>query len=193
MKTILTAFILFFYFFLFGQNEDSLLLLIEQIEITRLSTDEEHQEFLEYIWDIDQGIRKTETHTIKEFGYGSAEHDSILTKWVGIDRYLFNSIREYLSIYPYPKKNDFGWYANSVPILVFHHVAGTPEDIDLKRLYFPIFFSAYKKHDISENQIWMYLYRLYSQINKNDYVNQELGDEDQIEEMIILLDLKREQ
>jgi hypothetical protein len=174
---------------MFAQKEDSIILIVDQVEISSLSSKKEHKAFLKQVWDIDQGIRETEMNVSAEFGYGSPEHDSIFEKWVNIDRYLFDKIREYLSIHPYPQRSKLGASACFTPLIVFHHVAGIPEDIDLKKMYFSTFFKAYEQGDIYEGDLWMFLYRLYSQIKNEKYVNQELGDKGQIKEMIEILQL----
>lgn len=167
------------------------MMVADQVEISSLSSSQEHKAFFRLIWDLDQSIRKTERDVVAEFGYSSPKHDSIVAIWETIDRFTFNKMREYLSIHPFPSRDKYKASPGLTIITVFHHVPGTPEDIDLKRLYFPIFFKAYENGDLYIGDLWMFLYRLYKQINNENYVNQELGDEEQIEEMVRLLELEK--
>ena len=176
--------------FVFGQNEDSILLVLESINIGELKLVEEHKTFLINVNDADQGIRGTVMRVEEEFGYGSGQHDSIFKKWLEVDRYLFNAIVLYLEYHPHPS-GEMDKKACSTPNLVFHHVPGNERELELKKKYFPVFYNAYKTEIISSGMIWMYLYRLHEQLTEVTYEDYELGEIDQIEDMINLLGLKR--
>lgn len=173
-----------------AQKKDSLLLAIDQVEIASLNPNMAHKKFFKDIWDLHQGMQKTELKISYKFGYLSAEHDSILQVILELNSYLFDKTREYLSTHPYPQKDELGAFATKIPLLVFNQAATTSETIDLKKLYFPKFFKSYERGDIHSGDLWMMLYRLYAEIKGENYVNQELGDEGQIKEMIRLLELK---
>ena len=172
----------------FSQMEDSLLPIVKKNKIKSLKSEESKIEFLENIYKIDQGIRETVTLTEEKFGNRSPEHDSVFYKWVEIDRILFEKTVKYLEVYPYPRI-EMGQIPCYTPQLIFHHVAGNPKDIELKKKYFTVFYQAYKDGSISSGAIWFYLHRLYSQIMEKEYNDQISREEDQIEEMIIELGL----
>jgi hypothetical protein len=190
MKNIVSIAAICFCQILFGQDEDSILIILKSNEVSSIITDEEHKEFLINAYLVDQGIRETVLRTEEEFGFRSHEYDSVFYRWVDIDRYLFNTIVEYLEIHSHPKK-ELGETACSTPILIFHHVAGKPQDLDMKKQFFPIFYIAYKNESITSGEIWIYLYRLYGQIFKEQYSNSDIGEAQQIEELVELLELKR--
>lgn len=175
----------------FSQIEDSLLSIVKNVEITSLNTEASKAQFLENIFDIDQGIRASLSDVELQHGRESSEFHSISTKWAEIDNFLFKKTVTFLEHYSYPTK-EMGWKACYTPQLILHHVAGKPEEIDLKKKFIPVFYEAYKDEVISASSIWMYLYRLYKQINNKDYENYNLGEEDQIEEMITKLELLKE-
>lgn len=191
MKFSLAIFTIFFGQLIHAQNEDSLILEIDQIDISSLSSPKEHKAFFKLVWDLDQGIRKSEMNVVAEDGYGSHKHDSILKIWESVDLFAFNKMREYLSVHPFPSREKYNALPSLTIVTVFHHAAGTPENIDLKKMYFPTFFKAYEDGNVYSGDIWMFLYRLYQQVKQEVYVNQELGEEEQIVEMIDLLELNR--
>ena len=173
-----------------AQNEDSLVKVLKGIEINSITSLEEHKEFLINVNNADQGIRETVFSTEEEFGFGSIQYDSAFYKWVAIDRYLFEIVVDYLKRYSYPEK-VMGVTPCSTPILIFHHVQGKQEDLILKKNFFPMFYEAYLNETITSSEIWFYLFRLYGQITAEKYLNSEIGEEQQIEELIEHLELKR--
>lgn len=175
------------------RQEDSLLLVLDQIEISSLNSTKATLAFFKTISDLTSIIEKTKIGSANDFGFGSTKHDSVLEVSEKIDQYLFDKMREYLSLYPYPKRGGKSehFLPSSVIMKVFDQADETPENIDLKKFYFPIFYQAYKEKDIYSGDFWTLLYHMYNHINDTTYVNFEDSEEEQIEEMINLLDLDR--
>lgn len=173
-----------------SQQKDSILLILESTDIGDLRTPQDKASFLENIWDADQGIRNAELFYHTTYGYGSQEHDSIVKRMFEVDRFLFNQVVSYLEHHSHPDI-ELRKTACSTPCLVFHHVPGNKNDIELKKKYFPQFYISYQKGNLSSGELWMYLFRLYQQITLSEYADRELGEEDQIEDMINLLNLRR--
>lgn len=173
-----------------AQQKDSILLILEYTDIGDLRTSQDRASFLEKIWDVDQGIRNAELLCHTKYGYGSHEHDSIMKLMFEVDRFLFNQVVSYLEHHSHPDI-ELRKTACSTPCLVFHHSPGNKNDIELKKKYFPQFYISYQKGSLSSSQLWMYLFRLYQQITLSEYADRELGEEDQIEDMINFLNLRR--
>ena len=190
MKNKLIILAICFYQGVLGQNIDSTMSIIKSTDIGSIKTNDEHKEFLINIYTLDQEIRKTMFLIEQEFGFRSPEYDSCFYLWMDVDRLLFNTTVEYLKFHSFPKK-DLGRTACYTPILIFHHVAGTPEDLTMKKEFFPLFYIAYKNESITSGDIWFYLNRLYDQILKKEYSNYEIGEVQQIEELVEILELKR--
>ncbi len=76
-------------------------------------------------------------------------------------------------------------------IRVFTYANDTPENIDLKKLYFPKFYQAYKQKDIYSGDVWNFLHTLYRQVRYEEYNNFEHSEGEQIEMMIDALQLER--
>ncbi|AEA45658.1 hypothetical protein [Fluviicola taffensis] len=174
----------------FGQNEDSLLTVLKSIDIEALKHSENQKEYLEMVFDLDQSIRISFDRIQQEFGRESKETDSIIKKWREIDEVLFKSMVQYLRSHSYPEKN-LGEIPCFTPQLVFHHVSGTEDELELKREFFPMFYKAYRTGVIDEGAIYFYLYRFYGQIFKEQY-DSDLGQVEQIEDLINKLELETE-
>lgn len=158
-------------------EEDSLFKVVERTKVKSLKTEDKRIVFLENLNDLDQGVRDMVANVEQTFGYRSPEHDSAFQVWVNVDRLLFEKTVDYLEVYSYPRK-EMGGKACVTPILIFHHVSGTPNDLLLKRNYFSLFYQAYKSESIGQNFLWFYLFRLYQQVKKETYTDQTLREEE---------------
>ena len=96
---------------------------------------------------------------------------------------------DYLSQFKHPT-NEHGEIACYTPQLIFHHVSGTSEDLELKEKFFPIFYQAYLEGNLESNSIYLYLYRMHTQILNQEY-HSEMNEDDQIEDLIQLLQLMK--
>ncbi len=177
---------------LFAQMSDSLLTLVESAEIASLSSTEKQKEFLTIIFKTDQEIRTEWKIAEMQLQKESEKYKRFWDKLCRTDSILFMKTKEYLDEFKHPNK-EHGDLACYTPQLIFHHASlyNFPNLLELKTNYFPLFYKAYQKDNLEQNAIWFYLFRLYQQVEKQTYVNYELGDAAQIEEMIDLLNLKR--
>lgn len=174
----------------YAQKEDSLLNVIQSTSFDSLSSQEKHKNYLQAIFELDQEIRNSSTLIIQEFGYKTIQHTEIVEKQKEIDRFLFNTMVDYLNIHGHPSK-ELGEIACYTPQLIFHHVSGTSEDLELKEKFFPFFYQAYLDGAINGNSIYFYLFRLHSQILNQEYKS-ELNEEEQIKDLIEILQLNKE-
>lgn len=188
MNCTITIILIFLSTLGFSQREDSLLAIVENTLIDSLNNPQKQKDFLQVMFDLDQEIRNSVSTVEQTFGNSSSQYDSIVYKWKRIDRTLFNLIIEYLNQHDHPKL-EMGEIACYTPQLIFHHVSGTKEDIKLKQDFFPMFYRAYK--DGAVKDIYFYLFRLHSQIKHSTYTS-ELNEDEKIEELIDILDLKKE-
>ena len=187
MKNRLTILFILALSISFGQNEDSLLLKLESIDIETFEKNEDKKEYLELVFNLDQAIRESYDKIHLEFGRESKEFFSIIKKWREVDSILLSSMIKYLETYSYPKK-ELGELACYTPQLIFHHTSGTVKELELKRRFFPTFYSAYKETAIDEGAMYFYLYRLYGQVFKEEY-SSDLGQEEQIMDLINKLNI----
>ncbi len=176
-------------YFSLAQKEDSLQSIIQSTSLDTLSTQENHTAYLQTIFNLDQEIRSSASSILQQTGSKSEEYYNIIERQKEIDRFLFNIMVEYLNIHGHPTK-EFGEIACFTPQLIFHHVSGTSEDLELKERFFPVFYQAYVDEAINANSIYFYLFRLHGQILNQEYKS-ELNEEDQIEELIELLQLSK--
>lgn len=183
------------------------MLAIDQIEIPTLTSPTKVRLYFKDISDLTRSIKTTETSIIAEFGFKSSQHDSILLVEESINRYLLLKAREYLSIHQYPRRIEgdtirtdkdpemffigVDVIASSTVIKIFVNAAETPENLDLNKLYFPKFYRAFEQGHIYSGSLWNLLYGMYRQEKGAEYVNLELGEDEQIEDMIDQLELKR--
>lgn len=209
MKSALIVFTFCLSHLIFAQNEDSLMFVIDQVEISSLNTRDASRAYFNNVSDLSIGIQNRKMEIVAEFGFKSAEHDSILQLEETINSFLLLKMREYLSLYPYPKRltgdtirseenNEILYIgldaiASTTVIRVFINATGNPEEIDMKRLYFPRFYQAYKRGDIYSGALWNLLHGLYRQVKHEEYLNLELTEGEQIEMMIDKLQLKRKE
>ncbi|MBL1278904.1 MAG: hypothetical protein COA33_001430 [Fluviicola sp.] len=151
------------------------------------------KDFLEVIFVADQKIRDSASIIQEKYGFNSKEHQLIYRRHFSVDSILFERIIAYLDSFGHPAKEKDGFRSGTI-YTVFHHSASSINGasyIEIKQKYFPLFYQAYLSGDVKEGGVWLYLYRLYAQMKKNEYVNYELGDTAQIEEMIDILGLSR--
>ncbi|MDG1332411.1 MAG: hypothetical protein P8P74_08775 [Crocinitomicaceae bacterium] len=206
MKYVIILFTLCLSQLLFAQKEDTLMQFIDQTDISSLHSNKEKQLYFKRISDLHLGIQNREMEVTTEYGFDSQERDSILELRQTINQFLLEKMREYLSIHPYPARSDgdtikiegtneryIAWdgLACNTIIKVFIHAPDTPENIDLKKLYFPTFYRAYEQKYIYSGHLWNLLHGLYRQVKMEDYINLELAEDEQIEIMINELELKR--
>jgi len=190
LNYILIAFLCFQTVIGYAQKEDSLLNVIKSTNLEFLPTTQRNQDYLETIFKLDQEIRNAVTIVLQQDGLESKAYENIIEKQKEIDRYLFNKMVDYLTIYGHPSA-ELGEIACFTPLLIFHHVSGTSEDLELKESFFPIFYQAYLKGSLESNSIYFYLFRLHSQIFNREFES-ELNEENQIEFLIQLLHLQKE-
>jgi hypothetical protein len=192
-----------------AQKEDSLLNAIDQVEISSLTSREATKAYFKDVSDLFLGVQNQGTAIASEYGFKSTEHDSILLLEETINEFLLLKMREYLSIHSYPTEGigdtmrviqedgtEVVYLAKDViasltAIKIFVNAADTPENIDLKKLYFPMFYQAYKHKDIGSSSLWNLLHGLYRQVKHEEYANFDLSEEEQIEILIDELQLRR--
>lgn len=208
MKLTLTILALCLTQLTFSQKEDSLMLVIDDVDISLIQSRDQIRTYFNDIFHLDMGIQNSYARILNESGFDSAEFDSISNKQEMINEFLLLKMREYLSIHPYPTRASGDTIrrmegdeklvfvtqdviASRTLINVFVNAPVTSDNLDLKMLYFPKFYQAYKQGDINSSALWNLLFGMYRQIKGEDYQNFEHGEEEQIEMMIDTLGLNR--
>lgn len=171
----------------FSQIEDSLFSIVKAVNIKTLTSEKSRVEFLENMYDVDQGIRQTFAYIQQTYGNNSLEYNEGVRKHKEMDSCLFIKTIEYLNLYSYPPI-EMGSKACSTPQLIFHH-AWNSGAVEIKIEFFQMFYLAYKSNSIGQGFFWLYLFRMYQEIKRTEYSDQTLREEEQIEAMISELGL----
>jgi len=127
-------------------------------EIAALETLEDKKDYLEKIFDEDQGTRGPEGSDIMlQYGKDSKEFmDYVKAQWKQ-DELNLHKIEKYLEKYPYPDEDQFGWKAASAPWTVIHHQT----DLDKRNRNFDTLYQAYKDGHLDDGALSFYLGRTY--------------------------------
>lgn len=163
--------------------EQSLPLNIIQ-KIDSLNTDNQKQEFLEYIVDEDQKIRREISDILLKYGYDSDEHRESIDRMKIQDQENVLKIEYYLKKYGNPSIVKHGDKASYAPWLVIHH----SYTIEARRRNFKYLFEAYLNKDLEEDSFSLYLNRLYNITHGENF---EVPDgEEEIPSIITALNLE---
>ncbi len=125
--------------------------------LSELNSIEKQTQFLEMIYDRDQGIRKQSRNIENEHERESKEYDEQIYKYRNTDMTNLELIEAYLDKYGHPTIKMHSQKATGTPILVVHHAS----EIKPRLKYFDPFYKAYKKGDIDGGMFTFYLGRLY--------------------------------
>jgi len=116
-------------------------------------------EYLEYIYTIDQEIRgEKSSELLLEFGENSEEYKNFLFKMDSIDGLNYKRIELFLENFDYPDKKAFSKNATLTPWLVIHHNL----DLEKRLKNFDILHKAYQNENLSISQFDLYLRRTYN-------------------------------
>lgn len=148
-------------------------------EILALDTDDKRKDFLEAIYDKDQGIRD---------GLTTSDEDN--QKLMKVDASNTAFITKYLDIHGYPNRDTLSIKSAATPWLVLHHYGGL-DHIVVKEKYFPFMWQAYKTEQIDGGSMAFYLYGLYrSRMGKRfDMPPGPFRQEEELDTLIKLLEL----
>ncbi|MFK7787472.1 MAG: hypothetical protein AB8B56_20275 [Crocinitomicaceae bacterium] len=208
MKLIVAIFAFCLTHLAFTQKEDSLMLVIDDVDISSIQTRKEIRNYFNDVSHLSRGIQDSYMRILNEYGFESSEYDSISDKQQMINEFLLLKMREYLSIHPYPTRSvsdtmrrmegdeEIVYITRDVvaSITLIRVFVGAPinsTNLDLKKLYLPTFYQSYKQGDINPSSLWNLLFGMYRQMKGEDYQNFEHGEDEQIEMMIDELGLNR--
>ncbi len=207
MKLIVTIFTFCLTHLTFAQNEDSLMLVIDDVDISSVQSRDEIRTYFKDVSDLFLGVQNSRSGVLTESGFESPEYDSIVRKEQMINEFLLLKMREYLSVHHYPTRSagNTVWVegeedlfyqeedaiASITLVKIFVNAKVTSETLDLKKLYFPKFYPSYKRGDIYSGDLWNLLHGMYRQVKGEEYEDFEHGEDEQIERMIDELGLDR--
>jgi hypothetical protein len=157
------------------------------LSVENLKTPEEHQAFLENIYELDQRYRHQEDSVLQQFGHDSPEHQAIWETIKNTDVANFQAIQQYLTTYGHPDPAVVGELAASAPWIVVHHASS----YESRAWAFPYFYPAYQKGHLDEGQFSFYLNRMYRIANGGEEfpIESPFREEDRIQGIIKALDL----
>lgn len=155
-------------------------------EVKNLSTIDLQKEFLEKIYDLDQGSRKALIEIEVKYGYDSEERAEASKRMSDQDRRNFQKIELYLQQYGHPTIDKHGDKASGAPCLVIHHSG----NIASRERNFKYLYTAYKNGDIKTGGFSFYLERLHRMKFGNRFTLPNPYKEEQlIDSLITRLDL----
>ena len=192
----------------FAQKEDSLMMVIDQVDISSITTHDDIRTYFKDVSKLFLEVQNKRSEVLTESGFDSPEYKNVVLKENEINEFLLTKMREYLSYHPYPKRvrgdtieieyedtvvNYIQYHnlANSTVVNIFVNAPPTPDNISLNQLYFPKFYFAYKERDIYSGHIWNLLYKMYKHMKGVIFEDFEHSEEEQIEIMIDELGLSR--
>lgn len=144
--------------FLSCQDNPSYQTIDVKKEIAELKTHSEKISYLEKIYKIDQDVRDGKSsELILKYGIGSPEVLEFYSKMDSIDKLNLERIKVYLNEFGYPDSTYVTREAKITPWLVIQHST----DINKRKEFFPILYTAYSKGNIDTDQFEMYLGRTY--------------------------------
>lgn len=161
---------------------------VDAYNLPKLQTHEDHQAFLQELFEKDQKYRVAKNKLDRQSS-NSSKTDQQLSDSIAInDELNLLKVRAYLNNHPYPSLKTYGDENAIAPIMVIHH---QPSYTNSRAEFFPIFYKAYKTGDISPNFFSMYLGRWYYFTNgENHRMKSPYMMEDQIDTLIKELDLQ---
>ena len=124
-------------------------------EIDALKSNAQRAIYLEKIFRTDQKVRTDEKKAIQKFGYDSKEHKAAMRKFRQTDIANFAKIEQFLKTHDYPNENREGMEAAAAPFYVIHHNG----DLDYRNRHFKVLYDAYKRGDIRDGEMALYLNR----------------------------------
>ncbi|MFN2262309.1 MAG: DUF6624 domain-containing protein [Psychroflexus sp.] len=129
-----------------------------EYEIENLKTTTDKNNYLEYIYDLDQKIRNGESsELLVNFGESSIQYQNFLFKMDSIDNLNYERIDLFLMNFNYPNKDSVSKKAVSSPWLVIHHNS----DNKKRKKHFKKLLQAYENENIDVDQFDLYLRRTY--------------------------------
>tara|TARA_R110000868_G_scaffold411291_1_gene702876 strand:- start:3359 stop:3928 length:570 start_codon:yes stop_codon:yes gene_type:complete len=158
-------------------------------EIAELKTKSEKISYLEKIYKIDQDIRDGKSSDlILKYGIESPEILEFYSKMDSIDKLNLERIEIYLKEFGYPDSTYVKIEAKIAPWLVIQHST----DIDKRKQFFPILYTAYNEGNIDTDQIEMYLGRTYQMVfGKYPFGEGAYDPNEKINRLIKELNLKK--
>ena len=124
-------------------------------EIDALKSNSQRAIYLEKIFRTDQKVRNDEKKAIQNFGYDSKERKEASHKFKQTDYINFAKIEQFLKTHDYPNENREGMEAAAAPFYVIHHSG----DLDYRNRHFKVLYEAYKRGDIQDGQMALFLNR----------------------------------
>lgn len=146
------------FFFLIACNSQSSPPMSIQDKVAALRTPEQQTEFLEGIYDEDQGVRKRETEILQKVGHESNQYRQNEEEAMQFQAMHLEQIEHYLSIHGYPSLQIHGEKAAMTPWLVVHH---SIDSSSARQKYFPFLYTAWRNGNIDGGQFTLYLNRFY--------------------------------
>ncbi|WP_299894368.1 hypothetical protein [uncultured Aquimarina sp.] len=126
-------------------------------EVKSLSTIDLQKEFLEKIYDLDQGTRTDLPDIEIKYGFDSAEMKEAYEKMNAMDMDNIQKIELYLQQYGHPTIVGHGKKAAMTPWIVIHH---SENNISRER-NFKYLYDAYKNGDLRSGSFSFYLERMH--------------------------------
>lgn len=151
-----------------------------------LKTIQEHRDFLESIWDLDQQVRKDAERAVQQKGYHSREHKEIIQKMIETDKENLAKIEGYLAKFGPPRIDPLGELAAQTPFIVIHHSM----NLEVKERNFPYIYDAWSKKNLETDEFIFYLDRFYDlKFGKRLKLKNPYTEEDQVRALVTELDL----
>lgn len=129
------------------------------IELNRLKSNADKNEYLEFIYDTDQGIRsEIYKDLVWIYGENSKEktYHSLLMN--SLDDLNYVRIENYLERFGHPEKENFSDKAVNAAWVVIHHTT----DLSKRKKHLQTLYQAYQKENLSADRLDLYLRRTYN-------------------------------
>jgi len=126
--------------------------------VTDLNTVEKQAQFLEEIYEKDQGVRIFMQEQEQKFGRESNEYQLAHRNFMETDRVNFLEIEAYLKTYGHPTLENHGEGSVNTPWIVIHHAQG---GIETRQRNFKYLYEGFKKGDLEGDRLTFLLNRMY--------------------------------
>ncbi|MFY0599460.1 MAG: hypothetical protein JXR03_07290 [Cyclobacteriaceae bacterium] len=156
-------------------------------DIAAITDNDDLKGYLEYIYDLDQKVRKEESQALKEHGRYSDEYPLAVENLLQVDNQNFQRIDAILAQFGYPSPDSVGRKAAQAPWIIVHR----SKDYAYRIKHFPIIYDAYAKGNISDNAISRFLDGTYRiKFNRKFSMSGSYEKRQKIDELIKALELK---
>jgi|GEM_PF-6618070 len=160
----------------------------ESYELPVLKTQEDHQAFLQELFEKDQKYRVAKNKLDRQSSNSSKVEQQVSDSIAIYDELNLLKVRAYLSNQPYPSLKTYGDENAIAPIMVIHH---QPSYTNSRQEFFTVFYKAYQNGDITPNMFSFYLGRWYENKHGEYYrMKSPYMIEDQIDTLIKELGLE---